>query len=95
MPFGHARLFKIMRVLRAIALQTVRSRLTHCLILMSILRVAKRIQSLVEIFPLSFDFDTTDAKIAKKLNLWNRKAVPNADKKMRMGKSYLFDLNFL
>jgi hypothetical protein len=64
-------------------------------ILRSILRVAKRIQSLVEIFPLSFDFDTTDAKIAKKLNLWNRKAVPNADKKMRMRKSYLFDLNFL
>jgi hypothetical protein len=49
---------------------------------MSILRVAKIIHTEADIFPLSFDFDTTDAKIAKKLNLLNRKAAAKADKKM-------------
>ncbi|BAY44319.1 hypothetical protein SAMD00079811_19150 [Scytonema sp. HK-05] len=61
---------------------------SRSLTLMSILRVAKRIHTEADIFPLSFDFDTTDAKIAKKLNLLNRKAAANADKKMRMRKSY-------
>lgn len=55
---------------------------------MSILTVAKTIHTEADIFPLSFDFDTTDAKIAKKLNLLNRKAAANAEKKKRMRKSY-------